>query len=96
VLFKAYGEEAIKRSNVFEWHKHFYEGRENLEDDERNCRPRSHRTDEDVEKVQNLVHSINQAYYVQILKRLHVAVRRKRPELGPNDWILHHDNAATH
>jgi histone-lysine N-methyltransferase SETMAR len=23
-------------------------------------------------------------------------VRRKRPELWPNDWILHHDNAPAH
>jgi hypothetical protein len=37
--------------------------------------------------------SVNQAYYVEILKRLHEAVRRKRPEIWPNDWILHHDNA---
>jgi hypothetical protein len=24
---------------------------------------------------------------------LHEAMYRKRPELWPNDWILHHDNA---
>jgi hypothetical protein len=23
-------------------------------------------------------------------------VRRKRPELWPNDWILHHENAPAH
>jgi hypothetical protein len=26
--------------------------------------------------------------YVETLKRLHEAVRRKRPELWPNNWIL--------
>jgi hypothetical protein len=30
---------------------------------------------------------------VEILKRLHEAVRRKWPELWPRDRILHHDNA---
>jgi hypothetical protein len=30
---------------------------------------------------------------VEILKRLREAVRRKRPELLPNDWILHCDSA---
>jgi len=30
---------------------------------------------------------------VKICKQLREAVRRKRPELWPNDWILHHDNA---
>jgi len=44
----------------------------------------------------NLVHSIrrlsiNQVYYVEILKPLCEAVCRRRPELWPNDWILHHD-----
>jgi len=29
-------------------------------------------------------------------KRLNEAVRRKRPELWPNDWILHYDNAPPH
>jgi hypothetical protein len=31
----------------------------------------------------------NQAPYVETLKRLHEAIGRKRPELWPNDWILH-------
>jgi hypothetical protein len=46
---------------VFEWHKWFKEGHENVEDDERSGCPRSHKTDEYVEKVQNnLVHSDSQ------------------------------------
>jgi hypothetical protein len=55
VLSGAYGGEARKKSSVFEWRKRFREGRENVED-ERSC-PRSHRTDENVEEVQKLVHS---------------------------------------
>jgi hypothetical protein len=39
--------------------------------------------------------TVNQAY-VEILKWLHEAVRRKRPELWSNDWILHHDSAPSH
>jgi hypothetical protein len=35
---------------------------------------------------------VNQAYYVKILKWLHDAVRRKRPEL----WVLHHGNVSAH
>jgi len=37
------------------WHKLFKEGCGNMEDDE-SCRPRFHRTYEDVEKGRNLVH----------------------------------------
>jgi len=52
-------------------------------------------------RVRYLLHSerhlsINQAHYVEILKRLREAVRRKWSELRPYDWILHHDNAPAH
>jgi hypothetical protein len=36
--------------------------------------------------------TVNQAY-VEILKCLHETVSGKSPELWPNNWILHHDNA---
>jgi hypothetical protein len=60
VLSKAYGGEAMKKSNVFEWHKWFREGCKNMKDNERSGHIRSHRTNENVEKVQNLVHSDRQ------------------------------------
>jgi len=40
------------------------------------------------------VQTVIQTYYVEISKRLLEAVHRKRPELWPNDWILHHNNAS--
>jgi hypothetical protein len=40
--------------------------------------------------------TVNQAYYMKILKWLCEVVHRERPELWPSDWILHHDNATTH
>ena len=41
--------------------------------------------------------TVNQVYYLEILKRLHVKVRWKRPELfANNSWILHHDNSPAH
>jgi hypothetical protein len=46
MLTEAYGAEAMKKSNVFEWHKRFKEGREDMKDDERTGRPKTHRTDE--------------------------------------------------
>jgi hypothetical protein len=61
-------------------------------EEEINGRPRSHRTDENVKNVQNLVDSVNRAYYVEIIKRLLEAVLK----LWPNDWILHHDNAPAY
>jgi histone-lysine N-methyltransferase SETMAR len=54
--------------------------------------------------IKGIVHSefipqgqtLNQAYCVDLLKRLREVVSRKRPELWPSDWILHHDNAPAH
>jgi hypothetical protein len=31
-----------------------------------------------------------------MLKRLHEAVRRKRPQLQPSDWVLYDDSAPAH
>jgi transposase len=39
---------------------------------------------------------VNQHCYLEILARLREAVRRRRPELWPDAWILHHDNALAH
>lgn len=36
-------------------------------------------------------------YYLEVLKRLHECVRRRRPEFWKNNsWILRHDNATSH
>jgi len=61
VLSEAYGGEAKKKSSVFDWHKWLKEGHKNVEDDERSSHPRSHRTDENVQTMRNLVHSDSQS-----------------------------------
>ena len=41
--------------------------------------------------------TVNQVSYLEVLKRLHEKVRRKRPEIFTNhSRILHHDNAPAH
>ena len=41
--------------------------------------------------------TVNQTYYIEVLKRLRDAIRRKRPELcRSGDWFFHHDNAPAH
>jgi hypothetical protein len=40
--------------------------------------------------------TVNQHCYLEILARLREAVRRKRPELWPDAWVLHHVNAPAH
>jgi len=40
--------------------------------------------------------TVNQQYYIEVLTKLRESLRRKRPELWRNVWILHQDNAPAH
>jgi histone-lysine N-methyltransferase SETMAR len=39
---------------------------------------------------------VNRQWYLEVLIRLRESVRRKRPKLWPDKWVLHHDNAPAH
>jgi hypothetical protein len=52
---KAYGNEAVKRSNVFRWYSRFRDGWELVENDERGGRPKSYRTFVNITAVADLV-----------------------------------------
>ena len=54
LVWKAYGNEALNRSNVFRWYSRFRNGRE-LVDDERGVRPKSTRTEVKIAAVADLV-----------------------------------------
>jgi hypothetical protein len=86
----------MKKSDVFEWCKQF-KGASMSESQIKRVLITFFR-------IKDIVHfefipqgqTVNQAYYVEILKQLHEAVCRKRPEVRPNNWIFHHDHAAAH
>ena len=41
--------------------------------------------------------TVNKEYYLKVMRCLHDAIRKKRPELWKNNsWLLHHDNAPAH
>jgi len=50
LLKVAYIEYAMKKSSVFEWHRRFKEGREDVQDD-----PKTQKTDANVDRVRTLV-----------------------------------------
>jgi transposase len=52
---KAYGNEAVSRSNVFRWYSRFRDGRELVEDDERSGRPKSTLTEVNIAAIADLV-----------------------------------------
>ncbi|KAL4083495.1 hypothetical protein QTP88_028811 [Uroleucon formosanum] len=56
-LKTVYGDEALKKTAVYDWFKRFKNGQESLEDEERSGRPSTSKNDETIEKVKNLVRS---------------------------------------
>ena len=56
MLQEVYGDETMSRSCVFEWHKWFKEGCEDVEDDSRSGRHSTSRTADNVEHVKQMVH----------------------------------------
>jgi transposase len=54
MLWKVYGDEAMSLPRVYEWHKRFREGWDNVHDDERTGRPPTS-TDDNVEQIREIV-----------------------------------------
>ena len=55
LIQKAYGDAALSRTTIFEWHKRFREGRESVKDDECSGRPTTSRTDDNIADVDKMV-----------------------------------------
>ena len=57
MLRDVYGDSSMSSTGVFQWHKRFVEGREDMEDDPKSGRPCTSTTDTNIEKVWSLVRS---------------------------------------
>jgi ribosomal protein S25 len=55
LLRYAYGEEALSRARVFEWHKRFVSGRVSVKDDTRSGRPSSSRNEDNVVRIRDML-----------------------------------------
>ena len=84
LLQEVYGDDAMSRTRLFEWHRRFKKGRENVEDDHRSGSSSTSRTDEKVERVRQKVRSDRR-----------LTVRMIADELGMNServwWIITED-----
>jgi hypothetical protein len=56
MLRQAFGEHSSSQRAVFEWHSRFKAGRVSVEDEESSGRPRTSKTTENVDKIQELIH----------------------------------------
>jgi len=55
LLQEVYGDDTMSKTRLFEWHRRFKEGKEEVEDDHRNGRPSTSRTEENVQRVREKV-----------------------------------------
>jgi hypothetical protein len=55
LLRDTYGDEALPRARVFEWHRRFVSGRVSVEDDTRSGRPSSSRNEVKVVRIRDMV-----------------------------------------
>jgi len=105
MLKTAFGEQAIGRSQTFQWFSRFKAGRTSIDDDERSGRPVSSSTPEMIEKVRQIILEDRRRTIDKVSMLVGIShgtclrenVRRKRPDLWQNNtWLLHHDNAPAH
>jgi hypothetical protein len=90
---KAYGNEAVNRSNVLRWYSRFRDGRELAEDDERGDRPKSTRTEVNIAAVADLVENDRRIASRMIAESLNipktVVLRILKEDLGKRKLCAH-------
>lgn len=84
MLIKAYEEDCTSCSNESEWHKSFSQGHQNVEDDEHPGWPSTSKTEENVEKISQIIQEDCRLSVRKIAKmvngdKLRESTRKKRP-----------------
>ncbi|UYV73896.1 hypothetical protein LAZ67_11001326 [Cordylochernes scorpioides] len=73
MLQKAFNDDCISRSQYGKWHKAFKEGREEVADEPRSGRPTTARTDENVDRVLEVLRTDRRLSIQQIANTLHMS-----------------------
>jgi len=55
MLVQVYGDNAMKKTEVYKWVKRFSEGRDSVTDEERSGRPATSRTEENIAKIHQIM-----------------------------------------
>jgi hypothetical protein len=90
---KAYGNEAVNRSNVFRWYSRFRDGKELVGNDERSGRPKSTRTEVNIAAVADFVKNDYRIVSRMIAESLNIpkaaVLRILTDELGKRELCVH-------
>ena len=72
MLYQVYGESTVSRVRVSQWHKTFDEGRDEMKDDHRSCRPSASMTDDNIGIVTQTLGSDRRLTILMIASQLDV------------------------
>ncbi|PNF13894.1 hypothetical protein B7P43_G10659 [Cryptotermes secundus] len=84
MLKTAYKDDAMGKTQVFQWFSRFKNGEMSIDDKPRSGRPSTARTHENVEKKREIIKEDRRRTIEEIVK------------LSGVDWFFHHDNAPAH
>ena len=87
LLQEVNGDDTMSRTCLFEWHRRFKEGREEVEDDYRSGRASTSRTDQNVEQVRQKVPSDCRLTVRMIANELGMNSERVRSSGAPRDGV---------
>ncbi|XP_055691098.1 protein GVQW3-like [Lutzomyia longipalpis] len=90
MLKEVYGADCLSKSQAFEWHKKFRDGWESVEDGPRPGRPSTARSEENIERVRQIMED-NPTLSIKAISRMielpNESVRRIVKELRGDSWV---------
>ena len=95
LLQQVYGNGAMSKCWVFEWHKKFKEGREDVEDDPRSGRQSTSKSEENVERMRQKVRSDRRSTVRMIANELSMNSERVWTIHSPSDRALEEWKSST-
>ena len=73
MLGNCFGSDVLKKTTVYEWHERFRSGRESVEDNERSGRPSTSKTDENINKVREMLANNRKLTIRELAEDLNIA-----------------------
>ena len=73
MLGNCFGSDTLKKTAIYEWHEHFKSGRESVEDDGRSGWPSTSKTDENINKVREMLINNRKLIIRELAEDLNIA-----------------------
>ncbi|EGI63738.1 FLJ37770-like protein [Acromyrmex echinatior] len=94
MLGNCFGSDVLKKTTVYEWHERFRSGRESVEDNERSGRPSTSKTDENINKVREMLANNRKLTIREVAENLNI-VYGSVQDIVVNDLGLRYKNDKT-